>query len=64
MNIKEKEKIEIEYWKNSPRENPDNFSIENIVNKLSDAKIFLEDVGNKYNNIFNGAVNILELGAG
>lgn len=63
MNIQEKEQIEIDFWKNSLHENQDNFSIYNIVNKLSEAKVFLEKI-EKYKQFFVASSTILEIGAG
>lgn len=63
MDINQKEQKEIDFWKNSLNEGPDNFSIYNIVNKLSEAKVFLEKI-EKYKRLFAGATTILEMGAG
>jgi len=60
-NLREKEKIEIEYWKDSMHENPNVDSIDNISNKISDAKVFYNCI-NRYVLIKSGRV--LELGAG
>jgi len=64
MDIGDKEKIEIEYWKNHIYENPDTFTSNNIIYKLSEAKIFLDKIDKKYPEIFKNSKNILELGAG
>lgn len=64
MNMEEKEKIEIDYWKNAPHENPGSFDIENILNKLSDARVFLHDIDARYKNLFDEPASILELGGG
>ena len=63
MNIEEKEQLEIDFWKNSLTENPRSFSLHNIINKLSEAKVFLEKIG-EYKHIFVRAQSILEIGAG
>jgi len=59
----EQEKKEIEFWKNSEYESPSNFSIETVVYKLAEAKIFLEKI-KKYEDFFKNSNNILEIGAG
>ena len=61
--LQEKERIEVEFWKNSSTENPDNFTTVNILNKLSEAKIFYK-LFNKYKELFNSSETILELGGG
>ncbi len=63
MNIEEKEKIEIQFWKNSPLENPESESIENLVNKFCEARIFLEKLA-YHREYFDKAKSILEIGAG
>lgn len=61
--IEEKQKKEIDFWKTSPIESPSCFTIENIVNKMSEAKIFLSKL-HKYKSIFNDKNSILEIGGG
>ncbi|MFA6422308.1 MAG: class I SAM-dependent methyltransferase [Candidatus Buchananbacteria bacterium] len=63
MDILEKEKIEMEFWKKSKFENPGNFSLGNKNNKLNDAKIF-KSILTKYKKYFIKAEKILEIGAG
>jgi ubiquinone/menaquinone biosynthesis C-methylase UbiE len=63
MQLDEKEKIEIDFWKNSPTENPEITSLHNILNKLGDARVFL-DCLQRAKHIFDDSVTILELGAG
>ncbi|MBQ4801397.1 class I SAM-dependent methyltransferase [Aquimarina sp. MMG015] len=63
MNLEEKERIEIEFWKNSPTENPTNFSTKNLLNKLSEAKVFY-GVFKKHEDLFQNSETILELGGG
>lgn len=63
MNIDEKEQKEIHFWKNSSQENPESESIENLVNKFSEARVLLEKLIN-YKEYFNRSQSILELGAG
>src|SRR3712207_4477406 len=63
MNIEEKEQIEIKFWKNSPLENPESDSIENLVGRLSEARVFLEKLA-YYREYFDKTESILEIGAG
>lgn len=42
--IAEKQRIEIEYWRTSATESPEAESVDNIVNKVSEAEIFLESL--------------------
>jgi ubiquinone/menaquinone biosynthesis C-methylase UbiE len=57
------QKCEIDFWKNSSIYNPESDSIHNIVNKMTEAPIFL-DCLERYKKIFQQASTILELGAG
>jgi len=59
----EKERKEIEYWKNDPNENPNVFGINVIVNKMYEAKAFMEKVSTYYK-YFSEADSILEIGGG
>jgi SAM-dependent methyltransferase len=63
MELDKKEKMEIEFWKNAPEENPTIFSVPNIINKFKDADLFLEKLS-RYATHFNGAASILEVGGG
>lgn len=63
MDLKEKEKIEIEFWKNSQFENPDSFSLANFLNKVPHFKILNTKLNNHHKHLAKAA-NILELGAG
>jgi SAM-dependent methyltransferase len=58
-----KERKEIEFWKHSPTEKPESNSVENIVDKLGDAEIFIDCI-QRYASIFSNATSVLELGAG
>jgi hypothetical protein len=42
MNIEEKKEREIQLWENPPVENLESESIENLVNKFCEERIFLE----------------------
>jgi SAM-dependent methyltransferase len=63
MDLHRKEQIEIDYWRDSVAERPESDSIENLLNKMSDAPIFLECL-TKHAGVFANAKTILELGAG
>lgn len=61
--IEAKEQIEIDYWRTSLTENPDVDSIENLINKFSEAKVAMLTL-KRYRQVFESASSILELGAG
>lgn len=61
--LAEKEKIEVDYWLNSPTEKPGADTVENLLNKLTDAPVFLERM-KPFQPVFGSAATILELGAG
>lgn len=63
LNLENRQQIEIDFWKNSPSENPESDSIENIVNKMGEAGVFW-DLIHRYEKYFNSAKSILELGCG
>lgn len=63
MNLREKEKVEIDFWKNSESESPENFTTYNLLNKIGEAKFFYEIIQG-YKEIFRNSPKILELGAG
>src|SRR5690349_375632 len=54
---------EIEFWRDSVLESPASDSVENLVNKASDAGILL-DLLHRYEEDFGRAHDILELGSG
>ncbi|MDD2661177.1 MAG: class I SAM-dependent methyltransferase [Methylococcales bacterium] len=61
--IESKQKIEIEFWRDSEHESPEADSIHNIVNKVTDAAVFLDCINRHHKElVFNGRV--LELGGG
>lgn len=62
-NIEKKQKIEIEFWRDSKDESPESDSIHNIINKVSDAGVFL-DCLKRHQNKLAITGKILELGAG
>jgi SAM-dependent methyltransferase len=61
--LERRQQIELDFWRNSPTERPESNSVENVVNKLRDAEIFL-DLVQRYRAAFGRAGSILELGAG
>ena len=63
MALTERERIEIEYWRTSPYENPSRFSVENLVHKMSNAAVFLRKM-REYDSYFQNAHTIVEIGAG
>lgn len=63
ISLTEKEEIEIQFWKNSPIESPGAETIENLVNKFCEARVFLAKL-DYFHQHFEQATSILELGAG
>ena len=63
LTIDEKQKIEVNYWRDSADESPDSNSIYNIVNKAGDAQVLL-DVLERYRDTLPSCGRVLELGAG
>jgi protein-L-isoaspartate O-methyltransferase len=63
MKISEKEKLEIDFWRDSVAENPNEFTIGNIVNKMGECAVLL-DIVNGHESLFRNATSILELGGG
>lgn len=63
MELAAKERLEIDAWRNSLHESPESDSVENLVNKLTDAPVFLEAV-ERHRDLFTRARTTLELGAG
>jgi SAM-dependent methyltransferase len=55
--------IEVEYWRTSPTENPDADTVDNILHKCAEARLFLREM-RMYNELFARASVVLELGAG
>ncbi|WP_075322874.1 class I SAM-dependent methyltransferase [Acidithiobacillus albertensis] len=64
MDIKDKNEIEIEFWKKSKNESCEleKLSLNNIINKVSEAEILIDCI-KKYSSPCDGA-NVLELGGG
>lgn len=63
MDVEKKQSIEIDYWRTSLHESPESDSIHNLVNKMSDAVVFL-DCLSRFVNEENGSGKVLELGGG
>jgi SAM-dependent methyltransferase len=63
VELQTKEQLEIDQWRNSPTDAPGLDSIENLVNKLTDAPVFLEAF-ERHGQRFKRAARILELGGG
>ena len=61
--IEAKQKIEIEFWRDSNDESPEADSLNNIVNKVSDAGVFLDCI-NRHRSILKDNGRVLELGGG
>jgi SAM-dependent methyltransferase len=62
-NIDVKQQVEIAFWRNSETESPESDSLQNIVNKLTDANILL-DCLDKYREQLSKTGRVLELGGG
>jgi SAM-dependent methyltransferase len=61
--LERRQQLEIDFWRDSPAERPESDSVDNVINKMRDADVFL-DLVERYRSVFQGARSILELGAG
>jgi len=61
--IETKQKIEIEFWRDSEHESPEADSIHNIVNKITDAAVFLDCINRHHKELTTNG-RVLELGGG
>jgi len=61
LSVAARQRVEIEFWRTSKEESPEADSVHNIVEKVSEAAVFLELL-NRYREHIGGRV--LELGAG
>ncbi len=61
--LEEKERLEIDFWKDSETEGPGVFSVANLVNKLSEAR-WLLPLLERYRPVFERSHRVLELGGG
>ncbi|HET7130907.1 MAG TPA: class I SAM-dependent methyltransferase [Gammaproteobacteria bacterium] len=59
----EKQRIEIEYWRDSPTERPGAESLDNLLNKMAEARIFVAYLG-KLRHLLVESGTVVELGAG
>jgi SAM-dependent methyltransferase len=63
MRLEDKERIERDFWAQSATERPGADSLENLLNKMTDAPVLLERL-RPFERIFAQATSVLELGAG
>jgi SAM-dependent methyltransferase len=63
MDIKTRQQIEIDYWRDSVHESPESDSIHNITNKMSDAVVFLDCI-QRFVGASDADGTVLELGGG
>jgi SAM-dependent methyltransferase len=63
MDLDKKERLEIEYWRDSASESPETFTKDNLLNKLQECRN-LDYRIQKHWSIINGKRKILEIGAG
>ena len=63
ITLQQKEKLEIEFWKNNPIESSENLAKENLLNKIIECKHFDYKL-KKYNHLIHDKKNILEIGSG
>jgi SAM-dependent methyltransferase len=63
LDVLENQRKENEFWRTSPLENPLVFTIENMLNKMVEARKLLAKLNN-YKFLLQGRKNILELGGG
>lgn len=61
--IEERQQKELDFWRDSEHESPQSNSVENIINKASEAAIFLDCI-NSYRGLLSEKGTILELGGG
>jgi SAM-dependent methyltransferase len=63
LSAAERERIEIEYWRDSPTERPGAESLDNLLNKMAEAKIFVAYL-DKLRHLLVERGTVVELGAG
>lgn len=61
--IEERQRVEIEFWRTSATERPEADSVENIINKVGEAEIFLESL-RLFEPELPATGRVLELGGG
>jgi SAM-dependent methyltransferase len=59
----ERERLEIKFWESSETEGPGIFSIENLLNKMTEIPIFVSEL-DRFVDDFSRAETVLELGGG
>jgi SAM-dependent methyltransferase len=57
------QRLEVEYWRDSPDEAPGSFSVQNMLNKMTDASV-LSDLFSLYSSQLETEGRVLEIGAG
>lgn len=63
IDIEERQRIEVMFWKSSKEQNPEANSLRNVVNKVSDAGVFLDCIDRHFGHLPSKG-RILELGGG
>lgn len=63
LSAAEKQRIEIDYWRDSPTERPGAESLDNLLNKMSEARLFVAYL-EKLRHLLPERGTVLELGAG
>lgn len=61
--IDSRQQAEIDFWKNAKHESPDSDSVYNIINKMSEANVFMEVV-ERHKKLLTDSGKVLELGGG
>lgn len=61
--LRQRQQIEIDFWRTSPTERPEANAIEILIGKMGDAEILL-DLVQRYHPLLAGARTIVEFGAG
>lgn len=62
-NIEDRQRIEIDFWRTSATERPEADSVDNIINKVAEAEIFL-DALRRFDGELPASGKVLELGGG
>ena len=63
LSFDERQKLEIDFWKNNKQEGAGVISLEGMVNKFSEFEIFFNEI-NIHENLFTKSHSILEIGGG
>ena len=59
-----RQKIEIDFWRDSEDESPEADSIHNVINKISEAGVFLDCLNRHQDKLISSNGRVLELGGG